>query len=115
MWADQPTFYVATGPSGGGKSAFLRNHNIDTFNIDDRAAVLNNGSYRSIPKEARDRAFEEFKTFATDHLRDKQSFATETTLRDPWILKNIDDANKADFKVIVSYIAAENAQIHVNV
>lgn len=44
---------VVAGPAGSGKStAFpVAATGVDYFNIDDRAAALNNGSYRNIPIE----------------------------------------------------------------
>jgi len=74
---------VVGGPAGSGKStAFpVSDFGVDPFNIDDRAAELNGGSYRSIPPEIRARANQECEAFIEEHIRDGQSFAVETTLR----------------------------------
>ncbi|HEX9725654.1 MAG TPA: hypothetical protein VGC53_15340 [Vicinamibacteria bacterium] len=57
----RPLMIVVGGPAGSGKStAFpVSDFGVDPFNIDDRAAELNGGSYRSIPPEIRARANQE--------------------------------------------------------
>jgi dephospho-CoA kinase len=46
---------VVAGPPGSGKSSVfpVAQTGVDHFNIDDRAAQLNGGSYRNIPPEIR--------------------------------------------------------------
>jgi predicted ABC-type ATPase len=74
---------VIAGPAGSGKStAFpVAATGVDFFNIDDYAAVLNGGSYRDIPPEIRARANRECEAFIATHIRERKSFAVETTLR----------------------------------
>ena len=74
---------VVAGPAGSGKStAFpVRATGVDYFNIDDRAAALNGGTYQSIPSEIRAQAIKECEEFIAEHIRERRSFAVETTLR----------------------------------
>ena len=78
-----PLMLVVGGPSGSGKStAFtLSDFGIDHFNVDDRAAELNQGNYRNIPPEIRAQANKECEDFIASHIRETKSFAVETTLR----------------------------------
>src|SRR5262245_52351440 len=74
---------VVAGAPGSGKShAFnIRSSGFDFFNADDRAAELNRGSYQSITTEIRAQVNRELRQFIEDHVRDRKSFAFETTLR----------------------------------
>jgi predicted ABC-type ATPase len=79
----QPKMVIVAGPPGSGKStAFpVAKFGLNSFNADDRAAALNDGSYRGISPVIRERVGKEFEDFVLTHIEDKQSFAIETTLR----------------------------------
>jgi predicted ABC-type ATPase len=74
---------VVAGPSGSGKSAHfpVRGIGIAYFNVDDRCAELNNGSYRAIPQHVREQAQRECEEFVSASTLNLASFAVETTLR----------------------------------
>jgi hypothetical protein len=61
---------IVAGPPGSGKTvAFpLATFGVDFFNVDDRCAALNQGSYRAIPPEIRQRAAAECRAFIEDHI-----------------------------------------------
>ena len=74
---------VVAGPAGSGKSTVfpLALFRIDFFNVDDRCAALNGGSYAGISAEIRARAGAECRAFIEEHITSRTSFAVETTLR----------------------------------
>ena len=53
-----PVMHVVAGPPGSGKSSSfpVSETGLPHFNIDDRAALLNGGSYQGIPSEIRAKA-----------------------------------------------------------
>jgi predicted ABC-type ATPase len=68
--------------AGGKSSVFpVSQTQVDYFNIDDRAAALNGGSYQNIPPEIRAQANGECENFVWTHIRERKSFAVETTMR----------------------------------
>lgn len=73
---------VVAGPPGSGKSNRLDIHDlgVDAFNVDERCAQLNGGSYHAIPPGTRKQAQEECERFVARHIEARASFATETTL-----------------------------------
>jgi predicted ABC-type ATPase len=81
----RPTMIVVAGPPGGGKStAFpVSGFGVGSFNADDRAAVLNHGSYVGISTQIRQQVNREYERFVIDCIQRRQSFAIETTLRSP--------------------------------
>jgi dephospho-CoA kinase len=62
---------VVAGPPGSGKSSVfpVAQTGVDHFNIDDRAAQLNGGSYRNIPPEIRAQSNRECELFIEAHIR----------------------------------------------
>ncbi len=65
------------GPPGSGKSSVfpVADAGVDYFNIDDRAAALNGGSYQNISPEIRAQANRECERFIAAHIRETESFA----------------------------------------
>jgi predicted ABC-type ATPase len=79
----QPVMIVVAGPAGSGKSTVfpLALFGVDFFNVDDRCAELNGGSYAGISTDTRMRAGVECRAFVGEHIASRGSFAVETTLR----------------------------------
>jgi len=79
----RPRMVIIAGPPGSGKSvAFpVSSFGIDYFNAGDRAAQLNNTSYQGIPLEIRAAVNDEFERSVQEHIRQRKTFAIETTLR----------------------------------
>jgi hypothetical protein len=90
---------VVAGPPGSGKSSIfpVAQTGVDHFNIDDRAAQLNGGSYRNIPPEIRAQSNRECELFIEAHIRGQKSFAVETTLRTRKTLQQARLARKNGF------------------
>lgn len=107
---------VVGGPSGAGKSSVfpLRALDVDSFNVDDRCAELNAGSYQSIPSDVRARANRECEDFIADHIRARASFAVETTLRAEITFQQAGGARESGFAVYLEYVAAGNAEVHID-
>jgi predicted ABC-type ATPase len=77
----KPKMIVISGPSGSGKTRHFpaRGFGVASFNVDDRCAELNGGSYRDTPAELRAQAQREW--FIADCTAQRKSFAVETTRR----------------------------------
>lgn len=105
----RPLMLVVGGPSGSGKStAFpVSRTGLDHFNVDDRCAELNGGSYQGISKDTRNRASYECEAFIEAHIQRQESFAVETTLRrlTPFVQAQAAKANR--FVVNLLYLAIE--------
>jgi predicted ABC-type ATPase len=111
----RPSLYIVAGPPGSGKSrAFpVSEFGVAHFNADDRAASLNGGSYHGISLELRARVNREFEAFIQTHLRYRESFAFETTLRSEITFKQIADAVGNGFDVTMLFLGTENPQINI--
>jgi predicted ABC-type ATPase len=105
-----PRMIVVAGPPGSGKSTVfpVQSFGVDFFNADDRAAELNNGSYHAIPLEIRSRVNREFEAFVLDHIRERTSFAIETTLRSDVTFRQAAAAKAQGFRVEMFYLALDN-------
>jgi predicted ABC-type ATPase len=105
-----PTMYVVAGPSGSGKtSAFPGDRfRCDYFNADAYAAVLNGGSYISIPKSIRKEVGPVCERFIADHIAAGVSFATETTLRSLIVFDQMKQAHDAGFDVEFYYVSVDS-------
>jgi predicted ABC-type ATPase len=106
---------VVAGPSGSGKSTFF--HVADAggaaFNIDDRCAELNGGSYSNIPPEIRARAQQECQGFIEACTRDLRSFAVETTLRTDIAIRQAVRARSAGFRITMVFVATDDVEENV--
>ncbi len=74
---------IVAGPPGSGKTTRfpVAEFEVDSFNADNRAAQLNDGSFRGISREIRSQVNVEFQKWILDHISTRKSFALETTLR----------------------------------
>jgi len=74
---------IVAGPPGSGKTTRfpVTEFEVDSFNADNRAAQLNDGSFRGISREIRSQVNVEFQKWILDHISARKSFALETTLR----------------------------------
>jgi predicted ABC-type ATPase len=81
----RPRMIVVAGPPGSGKSSLFPagTWGVDAFNADDRAALLNGGSYQAISPQIRQAVNREFEDFIAGHISTGVSLAFETTLRTP--------------------------------
>ena len=64
---------VVAGPPGSGKSLFfpVRLLADASFNVDDRAAELNAGSYRKVPRSLRSQAQHECEAFVGQQIESR--------------------------------------------
>ena len=106
---------VVGGPSGSGKStAFsIGDFGFDYSNVDDQAAVLNDGSYQNISPEVRARANKECEEFIGNHIRNGKSFAVETTLRSDITFRQAAAARANGFTVELTYVATDDAEANI--
>ncbi|WP_437611380.1 hypothetical protein WMF20_05730 [Sorangium sp. So ce834] len=107
----RPHMIVVAGPPGSGKSLHFPVAELggDGFNVDVRAAALNGGSFRSIPRTVRRRAQKECEAFVEDHIARRASFAVETTLRTRIALEQAQRARDAGFSTIMIFVTAGRA------
>jgi predicted ABC-type ATPase len=101
---------VVAGPPGSGKStAFpIQAEGVDFFNVDDRAAELNGGSYLNIPPDIRSHANRALKYFIWLHTVSKTSFAFETTLRTSQT-SELAKFEAQDFFRVMTYVSLNSA------
>ena len=106
-----PRMIVVAGPPGSGKSsAFpVSNFGVAYFNVDDRAAELNGGSYFGIPKHIRQTVNRESEAFVLNSIARNESFAIETTLR----FEQAQRAKAARFITEMPYLALRRQTIRV--
>ena len=110
-----PRMIVIAGPSGSGKSTFfsVRDYGVAGFNVDDRCAELNQGSYRDISPEIRARAQRECQEFIEACTRDLRSFAVETTLRTDIAIQQAKRAKAAGFQLKMAFVATNNVDENI--
>lgn len=111
----RPRMFVVAGPAGSGKSTVfpLRSFNTDVFNIDDRCAALNGGSWAGILPETRTRVGEECRAFIEEHITSRTSFAVETTLRTTAAIDQAAAASAAGFQTVMFFIATGDVRVNV--
>jgi predicted ABC-type ATPase len=107
--------FVIAGPSGSGKSRFFPVGDIGVayFNVDDRCAELNQGSYQEIPPEIRTQAQRECQNFIEACTVELRSFAVETTLRTDIAIQQAKRAKAEGFRLVMVFVATDN--VHENV
>ncbi len=110
-----PRMIVVAGPPGGGKSTVfpVNSFVVESFNADDRAAALNNGSYRGIPPSVRSSVNKQFEAFVEDHIKTQRSFAFETTLRTDVTRRQAALAKAKGFTVVMNYLAMGSLEEHL--
>lgn len=81
---------------------------VDYFNVDDRCAELNGGSYRNITPDIRAQASRECEEFVGTQIRALRSFAVESTLRTRIALQQARSARAAGFFTALRYIATDS-------
>ena len=110
-----PEMIVIAGPSGSGKSRHfgVRSFGVASFNVDDRCAELNGGSYRAIPIEVRAQAQQECEQFVGRCTAQGTSFAVETTLRTSVAIDQAKRARAAGFVVKMIFVATDDVQSNV--
>ena len=110
-----PKMFVVAGPPGGGKSTVfpVPTFGVDSFNADDRAAQLNQGSYLDIRPGIREQVNRIFEAFVTNHIARRASLAFETSLRSAITFDQADEARRAGFVVEMRYIALHTFALHV--
>jgi len=106
---------IVAGPPGSGKSTAspVSAFGTDFFNAGDRAAALNNGSYRGIPRTIRGQVNRLFEAFVADHIERRVSCAFETTLRSGITFEQAAVARAAGFVVEMRYLALQTFEMHV--
>jgi predicted ABC-type ATPase len=86
----------------------------DWFNADDRAAELNGGSYKKIPKGIRVQVNLEFQEWIREHIEARKSFAIETTLRTPITFEQTRLAHECEFRTTMRYVSAGSVEESIN-
>jgi predicted ABC-type ATPase len=111
----KPEMIVVAGPSGSGKSRHfgVTSFGVAFFNVDDRCAELNGGSYRAIPVEIRAQAQQECEQFVSRCTAQGTSFAVETTLRTSVAIDQAIRARAAGFVVKMIFVATDDVQRNV--
>ena len=115
MKIGQPRMVVIAGPSGSGKSTFfpVRDVGVSYFNVDDRCAELNQGSYQEVPPEIRTQAQKECQDFIDTCTRELRSFAVETTLRTDIAIQQAKRAKTAGFRLEMLFVATDDVDENV--
>jgi dephospho-CoA kinase len=103
---------VVAGPPGSGKSTLLRTDekSLAYFNADERARQLNQGSGHNISLEIRAIVNQELESFIVNHIRDRQSFAYQTTLRTTITYEQARLAKAHGFQTSMEYVALASVE-----
>lgn len=111
----KPEMIVVAGPSGSGKSRHfgVQQFGIASFNVDDRCAALNGGSYLAIPGAIRAQAQQECERFINDCTARRTSFAVEPTLRTAVSIEQAERARVAGFAIKMIFVATDGVRTNV--
>jgi predicted ABC-type ATPase len=108
---------VVAGPIASGKTGAFRRIvdelDVESFNVDDRAAELNHGSYQNLPPEVVRKATTECEEFIHEHIEAGVSLLVETTLRTPIAIEQAIAAQAKGFETWMTYVATDDAEINV--
>lgn len=105
---------VVAGPPGSGKTTYfpVSAFGVDSFNIDDRCAQIL-GSYRAISRDIRHAVSKECERFVLDHIRQRRSFAVETTLRTVSAIEQAALAQAQGLATILRFVATDSLDENV--
>lgn len=106
---------VIAGPSGSGTSRHFpaASFGIASFNVDDRCAALNGGSYHATPVSVRVQAQRECERFIEECTTRRTSFAVETTLRSQIAIEQAVRAQRVGFTAKMVFVATDD--VHDNI
>jgi predicted ABC-type ATPase len=108
---------VLAGPIASGKTTRFRELQqrlrIDTFNVDDRSAELNGGSYQNVPDAISDAARGECEIFVRQHIEAGKSFMVETTLRTLVSIEQARAASTAGFRTEMIFVALRHVDENI--
>jgi len=113
MHSVTPVFIVIAGPPGSGKSSVVKcDPGVDYFNNDDKAKELT-GSYKGITPEVRKKVGKLCENFVHEHIKEKKSFCTESTLRTDIAITQAEDAKNAGFKTKMIFISTDSVEKNI--
>ena len=107
---------MVAGPVASGKTGMFRElvtKELATFNVDDRCAELNGGSYQKLPPDVIRQAQRECEQFVHSCIREGRSYMLETTLRTTIAIEQAGVAARAGFRTEMVYVATDDPEIHV--
>lgn len=115
--ADAPYYILFAGVNGAGKSTLFRSGMWEHGAIDsslprvnsDEILAANGWDWRDSSLQAR--AGREAVRLVRDHIAARETFNQETTLAGRSIMKTIERAREAGFRIIVFYVGVENPEI----
>jgi len=112
-----PRMIVLAGPIASGKTTRFRELqellDVDTFNVDDRCAELNGGSYQNIPDAVGTAARAECEAFVRRHVEGCRSFMVETTFRTPIALEQARSAAATGFRTDMIFVAVDDVRENI--
>ena len=105
---------VIAGPSGSGKSSNfpLQELGLPYFSVDDWCAQ-HEGSYQGISPETRRLGGQLCESFVYDCIKQRVSFAVETTLRGTHAIEQAQAAKLAGFLTHMSYISVDQLELAI--
>ena len=107
---------VIGGPPGSGKTRTGISNidkNQEYFNIDNRCAELNNGSFRKITPEIRNIAAKECERWVLQHIHEGKSFGVESTFRSDVAVRQAMIAQTKGFATHLYFYSLENPELNI--
>src|SRR6202790_176233 len=97
---------IVAGPPGSGKTTRfpVAEFEVKSFNADNRAAQLNDGSFRGISREIRTQVNVEFQKWILDHITTRKRLALATTLRSQVTFEQTHLAREHSFWTSMYYV-----------